>query len=272
MTTSSSETLNWEPLSKRKLSTWSKLASRKGRQEAGQILVEGVRSIGEALDTDCSIIGIVAAEPEGTGAVEQSLRRATNQNIPLYSTDSKSFAKLSDTVHSAGVVAIVKWSPRSIDALARETPKRVLFCDAISDPGNLGSLIRTAAGLGLHLIVIGKNSVDVTNAKVVRSTAGALFRIPVYADIGVVDFLELSQGWGLHIVLADPEGADEIDGAVSDGWVAVIGGETAGLNSAWPRKGVSRLTIAMHHGVESLNASVAGALLMDRLHHKEGTC
>ncbi len=272
MTTTPTGTLNWQPLSKRKLSAWSKLTTRKGREPAHQIIVEGVRSIREALDTGCSIVGIVAVEPEGTSATEQSLNHAIQPDILHYSTDRNSFAKLSGTVHSAGVVAIVNWSPGTIDELAGENPRRVLFCDAISDPGNLGTLIRTAAGLGVNIVVIGKSSVDVTNAKVVRSTAGALFRIPVYADVGVVDFLELSQRWGLHIVLADPQGSSELAGPVSEGWVAVIGGETEGLNSAWPRNGVSRLTIAMHHGVESLNASVAGALLMDRLCHKEGTC
>ncbi|GAB4326182.1 MAG: hypothetical protein Kow0074_20470 [Candidatus Zixiibacteriota bacterium] len=227
--------------------------------------------IGEAIATRQTVAGIVAVEPDGINATKRILVQTDSHTIPLYHTDKAAFARLSDTVHSAGVVAVVDWAPRTIADLADALPRRMLFCDRISDPGNLGTLIRTAAGLGLDGVVVSPSSAEVANPKVVRSTAGALFRIPVYADIAVADFLSLCRQWGVHIVLADPQGDEDIDELASNGWAAVVGGETAGLDAAWPSTGVSRLKITMHHGVESLNASVAGALLIDRLCHKAGT-
>lgn len=255
----------WPPLSKRRLTAWSKLKTPKGREQAGKLIVEGVRSVGDAINSGVSIEALIAREPDGITVAE---RIPGCDRLARFAATSHDFERIADTVHSSGVAAIVGWKPYPVEALEAARPSRVLYCDAIADPGNLGTLIRTAAGLGLDLVVIGQKSVDVTNAKVVRATAGALFRVPIYAGGTPSQFVSWCRERGLTIILADATGGGEIPVGLKR-WGAVIGGETSGLNRDWPADGAQRVRIRMHKGVESLNASVAGAILLDRLSRSE---
>jgi TrmH family RNA methyltransferase len=188
--------------------------------------------------------------------------------IPGVRLPPQEFARLSDTVNSAGVAAIAAWRPAGWDKFPSTKARRILFCDRISDPGNMGTLIRTAAGLGLQCVCAAPNSVELSNPKTIRSTMGAMFRIPVFSEIPVEAFIAWCNKHGYIVCAADLErGASALPESVSTarGWVLVIGGETSGLDSAWARGDTKWLRIPMKRGVESFNAAIAGALLMDRL-------
>ena len=258
-------TPSWPAISKRRLGMWAKLGTSKGRSQSGQLVVEGVRSVSDALASGVTIESIVARDPDGVSAAKRIDGIGEHTCVKA---NADEFERIADTVHSSGVAAIVSWKPYRADALESVRPSKVLYCDAITDPGNLGTLIRTAAGLGLDIVVVGEKSVDVTNAKVVRASAGALFRIPIYTEGSPASFVAWCGERGLTLILADAAGRSDVPAGLKR-WAAVVGGETSGLSQQWPSEGTRRVRIAMHKGVESLNASVAGAILLDRLGRTE---
>jgi len=95
-----------------------------------------------------------------------------------YRVPEREFGQMIDTTHSSGVAAVITWSPPSWESIGEIRAERVLFCDRMADPGNLGTLIRTAAGIGLDAIVTGPDSVEITNPKTMRARRGRFFASP----------------------------------------------------------------------------------------------
>lgn len=260
---------NWPLESKRKTAIWAKLRTKKARQKMGQTIVEGVRQVSEALMCGVPVEALLVADsPEGVKSANRVLAQVDSWQGQGARLPAREFARLSDTVNSAGVAAVVKWRPGGWDEFQSGHARRILFCDRLSDPGNLGTLVRTAAGLGLQCVCVGPHSVELANPKTIRSSAGAIFRIPVFCEIPVQPFIAWCTQHRYIVCAADrnrgtatiPESAGK-----ARGWVLVIGGETSGLDPAWESGNAHWLRIPMQRGVESFNAAIAGAILMDRL-------
>jgi len=251
---------------------WRKLRLRKERERSGLILIEGLRSVGEALSSAQPVEAVLVADDhDGLAAASRlGLGRGTlNPESPspqILRVARQEFEQMTDTVHSSGLAAVVGWRPLTWEAFAVRPVRRILYCDQMNDPGNLGTLIRTAAGLGLDGVLVSPESVEVTNPKVVRATAGAVFRLPIVSAVEVEQVGSWAGRQKFTIFLADV--AHQSDPAPIPSpakWILTIGGETHGLNPAWERLPCRRVGIRMSRGIESFNAGVAGALLMDRL-------
>lgn len=259
----------WSLASKRKTALWAKLRTKKERQATGRVIVEGVRLVIEAILCGVPVDTLLAENsPEGLKSARRVLDQVDIGGTQGLRMPPKEFARLSDTVNSAGVAAIAAWRPAGWDKFRSVRAQRILFCDRISDPGNMGTLIRTAAGLGLQCVCAGPNSVELPNPKTIRSTMGAIFRIPVFEDIPVEAFIAWCAEHGYIVCAADRNrGASVLPESLgtATGWALVIGGETSGLDPAWTDGHTQWLRIPMKRGVESFNAAIAGAILMDRL-------
>ncbi len=259
----------WPLASKRKTALWAKLHTKKERQSTGRVIIEGVRLVTEAVLCGVTVESFLADDsPEGIKSAQRVLDQVDAGDTPGVRVPSKEFARLSDTVHHAGVAAVINWQPDKWNQFRTVHARRILFCDRISDPGNMGTLIRTAAGLGLQAVCAGPNSVELSNPKTIRSTAGAVFRIPVFSDVPVEAFIAWCSEHSYILFGADrSRGTAAIpDSAQSaKGWGLVIGGETSGLDPAWTTGNTHWLRIPMKRGVESFNAAIAGGILMDRL-------
>lgn len=255
--------------SRRRLTAWRKLKLGKGRVESGCILLEGIRLVEEGIKCFAPHEAILIADNDAGHAAADRISEMDEYEellMPqIYRVPPAEFRQLTSTVHTSGIASIVRWSPsNAVWSLESGQSRRALYCDHLSDPGNLGTLIRTAAGLGLDAVYVSPESVDVTNPKVVRSTAGALFHIPIAAPVTVERIARWADSRGIPILLADAGGAG-LPLAASDRWLLVIGGETHGLSTDWNNFACQRVGVSMSHSVESLNAAVAGAILMDRL-------
>ena len=259
----------WPRASKGRLTAWRKLKTRKGRRESGQLVVEGVRLVTEALQSGCRVDVLIAADDAaGHGSATRVISGAGDWDGQVVRVASQEMRAVTDTVHTSGIAAVIAWRAGEWDDVSPLKANRILFCDAISDPGNLGTLIRTAAGLGMDAVVVGPESVEPSNPKTARASAGAIFRIPVVRARTVATFLEWSLSEDFDIFIADAgRGAREVgDRQEAAGrWILVIGGETTGLSPVWDVPEAQRVRIPMGRQVESLNAAVAGAILMDRL-------
>jgi TrmH family RNA methyltransferase len=233
------------------------------------LLIEGVRLVGEALQAGHQLVTIVAADDEqGADAARHLADLASLPPCEWVRVPRREFARLTDTVHAAGIAALLRWQPSPLTGGrgSRAADQRVLICDHLADPGNLGTLIRAAAGLGVDRIIITPDSVELTNPKTVRATAGALFRLPIHENVPATEAAAWCQERQLPILIADAHRGHPPDTKrTMPRWALVLGGETIPHNPIWSTLATARVHLPLRHGVESLNVAVAGAILIDRL-------
>jgi TrmH family RNA methyltransferase len=240
------------------------LQRRKARERLGLFVAEGVRATEELLRSPLLVRGFLIAPTLGGAPRGDELRELIRaRGIPVAEVTEHEFHSAAGTEAPQGVLAIGEIPQRDLAAIEVPENARVLVLDAIQDPGNAGTLLRTAAALGVVATLALPGTVDLWNAKVVRSAMGALFhRPPVFTTWERLDVFLNER----HLALwgADTVG-EPIDDLTAPARTAfVVGNEGSGL-SAQARSRVSRVvTVPIESGVESLNVAVAAGIL---LHH-----
>lgn len=241
-----------------------RLQRRKNRQAEGRFLAEGVRVVEDLLASPLTTEWVLAASSledsqRGADLLEEVQRRV----LPLRVLPEERFLKLAPTEHSQGVLAIARvptfgWADISV----AEPSSVVLLLDAIQDPGNLGTLVRTAEALGVEAIVTLPGTVDPWNPKSVRSAAGSLFRVPIVAASWQAAAEQL-RSRGYRLQGADMAGAPPRSGGGGVG--LVMGNEGTGL-SPEVREGLDgTIGIPLRGRAESLNVAAAAAILLYEL-------
>jgi TrmH family RNA methyltransferase len=218
-------------------------------------VVEGPRPVSFAFERDAPVVEVYVA-PDAPARFANDARA---RGIEVHTLAPGVAERTGDAVTSQGVFALVRIDQPSLDALAGGTDLLVLV-DAVSDPGNAGTLWRSAAASGAGGIVLGAGSVDAYNPKLVRATAGACFSIPVVDGVDAADALRACEAHGLRRVGAVAKGGEPLD-AVDLGvpTVLVLGHEARGLDAGLPLD--ARVTIPMAAATESLNLAMAGTVL-----------
>ncbi len=249
------------------------LSRRKAKPESDCFFLEGERAVSEVPLKQGSIDTLVLSRSYVEGVDTQYGRFAIIRKLQncgartLYVTD-KVFAAITGTVNPQGIAAVVN-KPRfgTLEQLLPST-KRVLVLENLQDPGNLGTCIRTADAFGFDAVICTDNCADVYNQKVLRSTVGSLFHIPVLEfSEGIFKLSVKLKAAGLYIYGADPRGGtSSIDRRFGEGRTAVvIGNEARGLTDAARAVSDELVTIPMAGSAESLNAAIAAAVLMYEL-------
>jgi TrmH family RNA methyltransferase len=241
------------------------LRSRK-RQETGKFLVEGVRLVEELLASDLEIDFLVTT-PALLGTPRgRRLREliAARHGSAVEASDAE-LGRLADTETPQGVLAVAGQPAARLADYRPAARAAVLVLDRLADPGNVGTLLRTARALGVTWVVGLPGTVDAWSPKVVRAAAGSLFRLPVSQEPWpeVRDWLRRHR---FAILCADP-GGDAVPrgGAAEERFALVLGNEPSGLSDEVREDCDRRVSIAMPGDMDSLNVAVAGALLLDRL-------
>ena len=235
-----------------------RLQQKKYRDQENLFCLEGVRVVEEALPT-----GLVQkvlfterlfASPRGAALLEQ----IQHLGIPHLECTVDVFSQLVDTVSSQGIIAVASkpiWPAVSF----RGT---VLIADKIQDPGNMGTLIRTAVAAGVAGLVVVEGSVDLYNPKVIRSTAGAIFHLPNWV-FSRGHTLELLKRSGSALVVADLHQSEDFWAvAYPPDLAVVIGNEARGVHESFREQADLRVKIPLAGPVDSLNASAASAVLL----------
>lgn len=179
--------------------------------------------------------------------------------------------KISDTVTPQGVIAVVACPEYSADVITDDEEGFVLLLEDIQDPGNLGTMFRSAEAAGVTGIIISNNSVDIYNPKTVRSTMGSIFRMPfIYVD-SIADISKKLIAKGFRIHAAALEGAKSLYETDMTGKTGIIiGNEGNGLKSDTISAASDSVYIPMHGRVESLNASISAAVLLFEASRQHG--
>ncbi|MEQ8579187.1 MAG: RNA methyltransferase [Balneola sp.] len=238
-----------------------KLGQKKYREKEGLFVVEGERAVEQVLENGILNVREVFVDKEA------KIYQLTA--ISSYLIDTKTFSELSDTENSQGILAVCE-IPKdvSIEDLSKKEGL-IVATDRIQDPGNLGTIVRTAAWFGVSSILIGKGSVDLHHPKVVRSTAGAT-GVLSYRNSDLNQDLEVLEKEGWQILLLDGnEGALPISKINSTNkTVLIVGNEANGVDSSLITSSRKRVMIPSekdNRSVESLNAAIALSIALYQL-------
>jgi TrmH family RNA methyltransferase len=246
-----------------------RLASRRSARQAERcFVVEGVKVVREALASGVGVESVyvdrACLAPDGVTAAV--LEEAYAAGSRVFDLAPGVLARVADTVTPQPIMAVVEQMDVPLSALdpanTEGDPALVVVCVDVRDPGNAGTILRSAEAAGATGVVCCDGSVDVFNPKTVRSSAGALFRVPVVAGGDAAGVLAELGHWGLSRLAAVARGGVTYTDADLAGPVAlVLGNEAHGLPGAIDDALDGRLTIPMAGSAESLNAGMAGAVL-----------
>lgn len=242
---------------------WRSLQRRKGRDRHGLFLAEGPHLVEEVLASPLAVRHVLRT-PEALDDPEMSalVERCRSREVPVDEVAESELAEFADTVTPQGILAVAEIPEPGWRALEGGD---VLVLDAVQDPGNVGTILRTAEALGVGGVISLKGTVDHWNPKVVRASAGSVFRVPVL-DAEWQEALEWLESGGLPLWAADPAGEALARGDAAPAKVAlVLGNEGSGVRPEILRRAARRLAVSLRGPVESLNVAVAAALLMDRI-------
>jgi len=243
------------------------LQQRKGRRRRGQTLAEGVRLVEEVLAAGVSCDGVVAARgladtPRGAALLEALAGHA----IPIEEVGESEFRGLAATDTPQGVVAVIEVPTWSLADVAARPGAPVLVLDAVQDPGNVGTLLRTAFALGAAGAVLLRGSADLANPKVIRAAMGASFRLPA-AAAEPAEFVAWCRQTGTSVWAAVAEGTALARAAAPDRLALVVGNEGAGVSEELRALAVQQVAIPLARGAESLNVAVAAGILLYEATH-----
>ncbi len=228
----------------------------KERRQAGAFVVEGVRLVEEAANTDCRFETILydnSLNERGKLLVQRLISRG----IVAEEISSNLMKSLSEMETPQGILAILQFPQLPIAAL----PNFLLIPDQIRDPGNLGTLFRSAAATGVQAALIPPETTDAFAPKVVRAGMGAHFRLPI-REMGWEEIERLVKSAGLKVLIAAMDGVSCWETDLRQPIALVIGSEAEGVSKSARKLASGTIRIPMTGDVESLNAGVAGSVLM----------
>ncbi len=234
------------------------LHTREGRRKHGAFLIEGTRLVAEAVAASWPLLAVLF-DPE-RASKEPDLDALVDRIPGALGASDRAIKQASDTVTPQGIVAAAKLP--AFSGPVHPAEPLVLVMDGIADPGNAGTLLRSALGSGVHTVLSPRGSVDLFAPKVVRSGMGAHFFLRLGTDLGW-DELPAILGHDRQVVVAEAQGETPY---YSFDWrqptALIVGGEARGPSPEALKLATSRVSIPLDGRVESLNAAVAGSILL----------
>jgi len=253
-----------EPLTERnaRVAAARKLTRRAGRDAAGLFLAEGRQSVVEALEAGAAV-EVFATE----AAADAHRELLAGAGVPVRLVTEKAAAGLSETATPQGLVAVCPLRDVPASSLATDPPQLAVALAELNDPGNAGTVLRTADACGARTVVFGAGSADPFQGKVVRSSAGSLFHVDVVRSAPLEALLDDVRAAGVTVLAAAGDGEVDLDVAGDDGLLAgpvlwLFGNEARGLDPALAARADHRVRVPMRGRAESLNLSVAAAICL----------
>ena len=257
-------------LTKNKLKELRELTHKKHRDEQKKFIVEGIRLVQEAVNSDFQILETFFTKdlldhPSGKPLL-QSLKKKTSQ---LNEISTREMEILSETVTFQGIVAVLQQKTVSVESMLsrNSTPSVLVAFDAVSDPGNAGSMIRTSDWFAVQGIIMGRNSVELYNPKVLRATMGGIFHLPIAEGVDLLLTISKAKELGYKVYVTDLEGETHFDRVTFDNKsLIVFGNEAWGVSDQVKQLADVKLMIRRYGAAESLNVGVACGVILSSLH------
>jgi len=230
------------------------LGRAKERREAGAFVVEGVRLVEDAVKASCQFQFVLFSDVLSERGKEL-VNTLTSKQIEVEETSGDLLQNVSETESPQGILAVLKLDNLPIP----DSPNFILIPDQIRDPGNLGTLLRTAAAAGAQTALLPPETTDAFAPKVLRAGMGAHFQLPIHSMTWDEIHEHLKQ---LQIYLADMNGRSFWETDLRQPLALIIGGESDGASEEARKLAAQKISIPMPGNIESLNAGVAGSVLM----------
>jgi TrmH family RNA methyltransferase len=247
-----------------------RLAKRAFRARERRFLAEGPQAAREAIAAQVAgretVHELFVTREAATRHVDL-VTEATNNGVDVYVVSGEVLSSLTQTVTPQGIVAVCAFLDRSVEEVARAADRLVVVLAHVRDPGNAGTVIRTADAAGADAVVLGGESVDPYNGKCVRASAGSIFHVPLAAGVPVGSAVSALKSRGLTVLAADGHGDLDLDTAIDAGR---LDGPTAWLfgNEAWGLPAETReladavVRVPIYGAAESLNLATAAAVCL----------
>lgn len=221
-------------------------------------MLEGLRLVRDALESQAKFHFCIV-DPSLTHRYLDLLDHIERARIPVYSAGRKEFHELSDTVNSQGLLALVD-QPDTHHAIEESLhhAKLILFLDRISDPGNLGTIIRTCDWFGVSMLCLSAECADPFSPKVVRSSMGSIFRVPIHEVESMEDFFQKAKiaGFKMYSAVAH-DGISFLEVEKNERSILFFGSEAHGIAQEILDRSDVRLSITGIGNAESLNVAVS---------------
>lgn len=252
-----------------KIKQYVKLASsKKYRREMGQFVLEGARSCRDAFEkwqqgelTVISCFATLKALEKYSEYINKDWFESCEQ---FYTVDDDIALKMSDLQYPQGIFVIAGYTQDKLSRERLSPTGRYLVLDDLQDPGNVGTLLRTADAVGIDAVVMCSDCCELYNPKVVRSAMGSIFRVKVYFADTLAEAADVfkSTGIKLYASVIDSDAVSVTKADLGNGCAVVLGNEGSGM----PKEDVSvcdeRITIRMHGNMNSLNVATAGSIIL----------
>lgn len=256
-----------EKLSRREVHYLRSLRAKKYRREFGVLLIEGKNLCEEALSSG-KTIKLLLYDPIRENEFVTLLHEAQKQRIIIKTAPQQVINQITDTTTPQGIAACVTWERNLASPEEMAKFNRLLVLDGINDPGNMGTLLRTAEWFGFQGILSGKDTTEITNPKVVRGSMGALFRLTVWEDVSLTEVLSGLRNSGFALI---GTGSRQKNTTFNENLAEIrhlpktaliLGNEARGIDPEILSLCTHRITIPGTGAIESLNVAVAGGILM----------
>jgi len=240
------------------------LQTKKGRKLEKRFVAEGIRLLEESLKNSFLPIKLFYTESLLTDRGRWLVKEFEREKVSLNKISAKDIISISDAGTSQGVLGLFN-IPQLKPGIAFKKSRKLLLLDSISDPGNAGTLIRSALAFGFDAVILTNNSVDPYNPKVVRSSVGSIFGLPIITAT-VEEILRFKKYDGFKLIVADTKGIDlnskKINVKNYSRIVLALGSEAEGISEYILSKADIKIKISHAVKVDSLNVAVAGSIIM----------
>ncbi len=239
------------------------LKLKKNREELGLFFIEGLRFVSEALMESWHVKYVLMSDSFASNENNsQLISIIIDKNIKSFVVTDKLFSELSETSSPQGILAVMLSQKFEVNDLIKNN-SFIVILDSVQDPGNLGTIIRTADAAGAAGIIMSKGCVDLFNPKVLRSTMGSIFHLPIAVDCDLVKSIQMLKEHGIKTFAAHLSGEISYFACnLRDNCAIIVGNEANGISDDVAGTADFLVKIPMPGKAESLNASVAAGLLI----------
>jgi TrmH family RNA methyltransferase len=252
-------------ISKTELKYYSSLLKKKFRDTEKKFIVEGKKLVTEALGSkySCEIILITNDFSEKHPDFIKSLIKINHRVEIIRNQD---FEKISDTVSPQGIAAILK-QPKTKQLSEKNLNPFIIYLENISDPGNLGTILRTCDWFGIKTLVLSESTVGLYNSKVIRSSMGSIFHLNIFKDMKLSEIGSLKDN-GYKFICADLDGTDLYSFNLPRKFILFFCNESSGPSPELLRLSDEKITIPRKGKAESLNVASASAIILSEITRK----
>jgi TrmH family RNA methyltransferase len=241
-----------------------KLSKRGARADTGLFLAEGPQAVGEALAFHPETLVDFFATKSALDRYGALAQAASDAGVTIETVTEHVLDVMSDTVTPQGVIAVCRQFSVSVEQLLGSGPKLIAILEEVRDPGNAGTIIRAADAAGADGVILTGRSVDAYNPKVVRSTTGSIFHLPVAQGIGLASAIAAVNAAGMRVLAADIKGDDlpQIRAELSRPTAWLFGNEARGLDDESLALADQAVKVPIYGHAESMNLATAASVCL----------